>query len=140
MNHGFDVAGLVIDDEAAEKKGTWGSGTGLKGYVNYGYLYSTDQNASARFRFKAPSAGKHEIRLAYQPHQNRGSKVPVTIEAGSEEKSLTINMKKPAPLEHGFISLGVFDFEKGQPCSVEIRAKDADGHAHVDAVQVLAIP
>ena len=137
---GLDPAkldGLVIDDTAAKKKGNWTSGTGLKGFVGHGYLYSTDSNASIRFKFEAPSTGKQEIRLAWLPHENRGKHVRVTVVAGEESKSLKVDMTRPAPLKNNFFSLGTFDLKKGTACHVEVKAGDAGGHAHVDAVQIV---
>ncbi|MEQ9407029.1 MAG: FAD-dependent oxidoreductase [Fuerstiella sp.] len=129
--------GLVIDDQDAEKTGEWASGAGLKGFVGYGYLYSTSPAASVRFRFKAPADGEHEVRLSYLSHENRGSQVPVTIRAGGATKSLKINMQKAAPLKDNFISLGTFRMKQGDEGFVEVKAADAGGHAHVDAIQIL---
>ncbi|MEZ6121552.1 MAG: FAD-dependent oxidoreductase [Planctomycetaceae bacterium] len=131
------MEGLVIDDRQAEKIGDWGSGTGLKGYVGHSYLYSTNANAVIRFSFKAPAAGAQEIRLAYLTHENRGTHVPVKVTAGGQTRELTIDMTKEAPLKDNFISLGTFDLPKDAACVVEIRAADAGGHAHADAVQIL---
>ncbi len=133
------MAGLVIDDTSAEMKGEWVSGAGLKGYVGYGYVYSTRKDASITFRFKAPADGKHEIRVAYGNHQNRGSTVPVLVSASGTVKTQQINMKKPAPLKNGFISLGIFDLKQGEEGYVEIRANGAGGNAHADAIQIVAV-
>jgi hypothetical protein len=46
-------------------------------------------------------------------------------------------MKQKPPLNHGFISLGVYRFETGKAAVITIRAKDAGGFAHADAVQLL---
>ncbi|MEZ6128299.1 MAG: FAD-dependent oxidoreductase [Planctomycetaceae bacterium] len=131
------LEGLVIDDVDADKNGNWGSGGGLKGFVGQTYLYSTDANASIRFQFKAPATGKHEIRIAYQSHENRGNKVPVTVRLGEDTTSITVDMQKPAPLKNGFFSLGTFELQKGAAGYVEIRAAGAGGHAHADAIQIV---
>ena len=133
------MEGLVIDDTSAEIKGEWGSGTGLNGFVGYGYLYSGKKDASITFRFKAPANGKHEIRVAYANHENRGSTVPVSVSASGTVKTQRINMKQPAPLENGFISLGIFDLKRGEEGYVEIRADGAGGNAHADAIQIVAV-
>lgn len=131
--------GLVIDDEKAEKRGKWTPGTGLKGYVGYSYLYSSDKDASIRFSFEAPASGKHDIRLAYLKHENRGTQVAVTVTAGGEERSLQIDMTKPAPLKNNFISLGEYNLQKGEEAYVEVSAADARGNTHVDAIQVVPV-
>lgn len=131
------MEGIVIDDKEAEKSGEWASGTGLKGFVGFGYLYSTKPDASVRFPFKAEKNGRHEIRLAYLAHENRGTQVPVTVDIEGRKSFVKVNMTDKAPLKDNFISLGEFDLQKGQQVFVEVAAKNAGGHAHVDAVQIL---
>ncbi len=134
------LAGVVIDDRNAVKQGSWAEGTGLKGYVGYGYLYAgAASGASIRFEFKPPTAGRYEVRLAYQPHENRGTRVPVTVISPEGPVTKQIDMREPPPLEHGFLSLGQFDFRPDVPAAVEIGTKDAGGNAHADAVQVLPV-
>ena len=132
------LAGVVIDDRNAVKQGSWNEGTGLKGYFGYGYLYaSAGSGASIRFEFKPPAAGRYEVRLAYQPHENRGTRVPVTVTSPEGTVAKQINMREPPPLDQGFVSLGQFDFRPDAPAAVEIGTKDAGGNAHADAVQFL---
>jgi len=141
---GLDPAslpGTVIDDREAVKQGGWNEGTGLKGYFGYGYLYaSAGSGASIRFEFKPPAAGRYEVRLAYQPHENRGTQVPVTVTSPAGTAAQPINMRQPPPLDQGFISLGQFEFRPGAPAAVEIGTQGAGGNAHADAVQFLPVP
>jgi hypothetical protein len=55
------------------------------------------------------------------------------------EKTLRIDMRKPAPLEHGFISLGKFDLRSGETVAVVVGSEDAGGTVHADAIQVLPV-
>ena len=134
------LPGVVVDDTGAKKLGKWTSGQGLPNYFGYGYLYSGDEDAEAIFVSKASKAGKQELRLAYGSHENRGSAVPVTVTvAGSVVRQLKLDMRKPAPLEHGMISLGSFDVKAGDEVSVKLSALGAGGFAHADAVQFLPV-
>lgn len=134
------LEGLVIDDRDAIKVGKWTEGQGLKGYIGYGYLYAgNNSDASVRFEFKAPATGKFDLRFAYGHHENRGSKVPVTVRSAAGTKTMTLDMRNPAPLEDGFISLGEYSLKKGEPVSIIISTDDAGGNAHADAVQILAV-
>jgi len=133
------MEGLVIDDQDAKTTGKWSAGTGLKGFVGHSYRYSSDPGATATFEFAAPADGRHEIRLGYLSHENRGASVPVTVSVGNQATELAIDMTKPAPLKNLFISLGQFELKKGQIARVEVSAKDARGNAHIDAVQVLGV-
>ena len=132
------LAGLIVDDTQAQKTGTWTEGTGLKGYVGLGYLYAASDPANhIRFQFESPDEGTFEIRLAYGAHENRGTQVPVTVKTATVSKSVSINMKQPAPLENGFISLGRFELKKGEAVTAIISADNAGGMIHADAIQVV---
>ncbi len=136
---GLDPAkldGLIVDDKQAKKTGKWTSGTGLKGYVGWNYLYaSAGSNASIGFEATVPDAGRYQIRLAYQPHENRGDQVPVSIETKAESKALTVNMKQP-PDDDGFVSLGQFELQAGETISVTLSTNNSGGTVHADAVQI----
>ncbi|MDP6113843.1 MAG: FAD-dependent oxidoreductase [Planctomycetota bacterium] len=134
------LPGLIIDDRQAKRKGRWTAGTGLKGYIGWNYLYSPgDSNSSVRFEFQAPSEGRFDIRIAWSPHKNRGTQVPVKLEIGEMEKEQKVNMSKPAPLKFGFFSLGKFEMKKGQTGAVTVSTKGAGGYVHADAVQVMPV-
>ena len=128
------------DGGAADKIGPWTEGTGLKGFVGYGYLYSSNKESKIRFKFDAPATGKHEIRLGYLYHENRASNAQVRITVAGKSVEKEVNMKEAAPLENNFISLGVFSMVKGEPCVVELAAAGANGNIHADAVQVVRVP
>lgn len=137
---GLDPAqlkGIVIDDKEATKSGKWTEGTGLKGYVGWNYVYAgANTQASIQFAAKIPESGTYEVWLAYQPHQNRGTRVPVSVETRLESKQLTINMKEP-PARNGFVSLGRFDLQEGESVSIALATQQAGGTVHADAVQIL---
>jgi hypothetical protein len=134
------LGGVVIDDQQATKHGNWTSGTGLKGYVAFGYIYSApNTDASIEFTYKPEKTGKYEIRVAYQPHENRGTKVPVAVLVNGETKSHEINMSEPAPIDDLFASLGEYELTAGEACVVKISAVQAGGFVHADAVQFLPV-
>ncbi len=133
------LAGIVIDDLAASKTGRWTRGTGLKGYVNHGYLYaSPDSGSSIRFAGIVPKNGNYDVRIAYQPHPNRGVEVPVVVEAGGKTSNLQVNMKLKPDLKDGFFSVGKFELKRGDSVVVVISAKNAGGTIHADAVQIVS--
>lgn len=136
-----NLPGLIVDNKQAKIEGQWTSGEGLKGFVNYDYLYAgADSGASVTWEFAAERAGEFEVRLAYRQHPNRGSNVPVTVTTGTRDHKQSIDMREPPPLEHGFISLGKFDLRTGQKVSVTMHTKAAGGFAHADAIQILPWP
>lgn len=134
------LAGTVIDDRQATKTGSWTEGTGLKGFVGYAYSYaSPGRDTKCQFTFEAAASGQFEIRLAYQPHENRGSHVPVVVKTPRDEERVRIDMRKPAPLEHGFVSLGKFRLRQDDTVSVILLTENAGGYVHADAIQVLPV-
>ncbi len=138
---GLDPAslkGIVVDDVKAVRSGNWTHGEGLKGYVGYGYLYaSPNTGASIRFDVKAEKAGRYDLRIAYQPHENRGATVPVVVKAGEKEVRHAVNMKEKPPVDGGFISLGNVDLKAGETVSVTLSTDKAGGNVHADAVQLV---
>ncbi len=131
------LPGLVIDDRQAEKTGPWTEGTGLKGFVSYGYLYSSNKESSIRYQFEAPANGPHEVRVGYLNHENRASNVKVTVRIAGKDSATEIDMQQPAPLENHFISVGTFELKKGDNCVVTLSAAGANGNVHADAVQIV---
>lgn len=130
--------GIVIDDEEAVLAGNWTQGAGLKGHVEDGYHYTKAKGAAATFPFTVPRDGDYEVRIAYQPHENRASNTPVTV-VGAEggDKTVKVNQQVAPPLAKGFYTLGVHTFKKGQEASVVFTTEGVDGNVHLDAVQVL---
>nr|WP_233200477.1 FAD-dependent oxidoreductase [Blastopirellula marina] len=140
---GLDPAklpGTVVDDSEAERIGKWTSGTGLKGYVGYGYLYAGgDSGGAVRFAIEAPEAGLYDVRFAYQPHENRGKTVPVLVETKTERLEKKINQQQVPPIEGGFISLGELQLDKGEVVTVVVATAGAGGNVHADAVQLVPV-
>ncbi len=132
------LGGFVIDDRDAKKTGKWTEGQGLKGYVAYGYVYSSGEDASIRFPFEIQDAGRYEVRVSWQPHENRAKKARVVLTVNGKSQETIFNMSEAAPLENGFASVGVIDVPAGEKGSVEFFAKGADGTVHADAVQIIA--
>ena len=138
------LPGIVIDEEQAKFTGKWTQGAGLKGYIEDGYHYTGAAPKGgpvslARFEFTVPKDGEYEVRLAWQPHQNRASNTPITVESAGEDKTLSVNQKIAPPLAKGFYTLGVYQFKKDKPGAVIISNEGINGNAHADAVQVLPL-
>ncbi len=134
------LEGIVIDDEDAELTGTWSTGEGLKPYVGNHYSYTQQKGASARFAFAVKESGKYEVRVFWQPHENRAKTAPVTVLSAEGEKTFSVNQSKPAALPQGAHSLGVFSFKAGEEAAVIFRTEGSGGNVHLDAVQVLPAP
>ncbi len=131
------LEGIVIDDTEAELNGKWAHGQGLKPFVGERYSYGSDKGASARFAFSVKQTGSYEVRIFFQPHENRAKTAPVSVLSADGEKTITVNQTKPAPLPQGAYSLGAFKFTAGEEAAVIFRTAGAAGNVHLDAVQVV---
>jgi ribulose 1,5-bisphosphate synthetase/thiazole synthase len=131
------LEGIVIDDSEAELTGKWAHGEGLKPFVGKYYSYTGDKTASARFAFSVKQTGNYEVRIFFQPHENRAKTAPVTVLSTDGEKTVTVDQTKTPPLPQGAYSLGTYKFTAGEEAAVIFRTAGAGGNVHLDAVQVL---
>jgi hypothetical protein len=126
--------GIVVDDDKATLTGPWTHGDGLKGFIGAGYHYAgPNSGAEARYEFTVPADGDYEIRLAWQPHENRATSASVSINGTAQ----TLNMRQPTTRKDGFQPLGVFTLKAGGKQTVILSAKDAGGNIHADALWVV---
>ncbi|WP_153556480.1 FAD-dependent oxidoreductase [Roseimaritima sediminicola] len=133
--------GIVVDDEAAAKRGKWTSGTGLKGFVGYSYLYAGgDSDASIRFPIEVPQGGTYRLSVLYGTHPNRGTRVPVAWAVDEQLRGETrVDMRGEQTREAAEAVLGTLRLEAGQKVWVTISTEDAAGTVHADAVRLLGL-
>jgi hypothetical protein len=132
------LKGLVIDNRAAKLTGKWTNGESLD-HVGADYAYARGPGNKATFEFSVLADGRYEVRFATAPHENRASNTTVTIRHADGTATVTVNQKKPAPIDGRWVSLGAFRFAAGKTYAVEVDAAKANGNAHIDAVQVLPV-
>lgn len=133
------LEGLVADDAAAERTGRWTPSDSVPGYVGASYLHDGDAakgESSVRFTVTLPEAGEYEVRLAYTPHGNRASNVPVAISAGEETRSVVVDQRRLPPISGTWTSLGTWTFPAGE-VEVTVSNEGTDGFVVADAVQLL---
>jgi hypothetical protein len=136
------LAGIVVDDADAERKGFDNLSSAVGPFVNDGYRHDGGKDRgeqSARFRPDLPQTGKYEVRMSYSPNPNRATNVPVVIVHADGRETVKVNQQKAPTIDKLFISLGAFRFEKGMKGHVEIGNKDVDGYVVIDAVQWLPV-
>ena len=129
------LTGQVMDDLDADKQGTWTEGTGLKGYVGNGYVYASHNSQSLiTFKQVVKTAGRYEVLVAYQPHENRGKTVHINLRVNDSESEHIVNMTQKPTVEGGFTSLGTKELSQGDICTVQLSTDNANGFVHADAV------
>lgn len=133
------LEGLVIDDDAAELAGKWMSGANLPGFIGESYRYSSDAQATAKFPFVPKTAGTYEVRVAWQPHENRAHSATVMVQSAAGAKTVQLDQTKPPSGAKGFQSLGTFQFAADEKAAVLYRVAGSKGNVHIDAVQVVPV-
>ncbi len=132
------IAGIVVDDSAAQYTGAWVESTRQASYVGRGYHHDghgQQGTKGARFAPKITKAGEYEVRVIYSATTNRATNVPVTIVSAAGTKTVTINQREECLVNGVPRSLGRFHFEPGTDASVTLSNADANGYVVVDAVQ-----
>ncbi len=87
------LEGIVIDDTAAKLVRHLDRGSLASGCIGDCYVYAgKGTDSTATFEFQVPKTGKYEVRMSWQPHENRATLAPVVIRGAKEgEKTLTVN-------------------------------------------------
>ena len=132
--------GILLDDSKAELEGDWKQSTNFKPYVGDGYRSSDetgDGKAIANFRFRAPAAGKYEIRMAYSPHATRAKKIPMVVQSGSKKVEFTVDQTVPLAKGESFRSLGTVELDANADTIITISNAGATGFVILDAIQLI---
>jgi hypothetical protein len=133
------LPGIVIDDTAAVRTGTWLDGSVSSAVrIGTGYIHDGDAGKGEKtltWSVAVPKAGEYEIVLHFPPNGNRAGNVPVTVEAGGEPKTFKINEKSAKT--GGIASLGKYQLTPGKPATVRISNTDTDGYVAADGLQLL---
>ena len=134
------LPGIVLDDSQAELKGNWSRSSNFKPHIGTGYLHDDnrgDGESVAVFRFQASKAGRHDLRMAYSPHETRAKKVPVIIESRGRKTEIIADQTQPLPAGEAFRSIGTLDLDSGARTTITIRNASTDGFVIVDALQLV---
>ena len=133
------LKGVVIDNAKAKLTGKWTPGSNLP-YVGNDYAYARGPGNTATFEFTVPASGSYEVRFASAAHENRASNTAVTVRHAGGNASVSVNQRVNPRIENRWITLGTYKFNAGQTYAVVVDAANADGNAHIDAVQILPAP
>ncbi len=136
------LRGYVIDNSKATVNGEWIVGVVSQYFVDFNYIHDDDKDKegkSVRFDFVDVKPGKYDCRVSYSTHQNRATNVPAVVKSSVGSIETTINEKIEPPINNLFVSVGLIEIGEDGKASVEIFAKDTNGHVIVDAVQLFPV-
>ncbi|WP_162006653.1 DUF1553 domain-containing protein [Roseimaritima sediminicola] len=107
------LAGIVVDDDQAEKVGEWKESTHTRGYVGRHYVHDQGEQRGRRrviYRPELPAGGTYEVRISYTAGSNRSTRAAVQVHHRSGQATVAVNQRKVPDTEHGLLSLGTFVF------------------------------
>jgi hypothetical protein len=136
------LAGVVVDNLAAEITGAWKESNYSTNFVDRNYLHDGDGDKgkkTARFVPELPNAGLYEVMVSYTPRANRATNVPVAINCQDGTKTVFVNQTLAPTIDKVFASVGKFRFASGTNASVVISNAGTKGFVVVDAVRFVPL-
>lgn len=134
------LAGIVLDNTRATKKGNWIKSTSNNGFVNSNYIHDDNKNKGSKsvsYKVDIKASGKYEVRASYTSGTNREKKTPIIVKHAEGEATLFIDQTKIPPIDGTFISLGSYQFNEGTQEAVIISNKKTSAVVIADAIQFL---
>lgn len=134
------LAGIVIDNADAIKKGNWVKSTSNNGYVSSNYIHDDKKDKGSKsvtYKVNIKESGKYEVRASYTPGTNREKKTPIFVKHAEGETTVFINQTKDPSIDGAFISLGSYQFNEGTHEAVIISNKNTSAVVIADAIQFL---
>ena len=133
-----ELGGIVVDDDRASLEGEWAPSGSVGPFVGRGYRH--DRNGrkgmlSARFVADL-KPGRYEVRVAYAPHANRATNVPVAVHHAGGVATVRLDQRRRPTLADIMVGVGTYEFDG--TATVVISNVGTDGHVVIDAVQYMA--
>jgi cytochrome c553 len=136
------LAGVVVDDGAAERIGEWTESTSVARFVGEHYIHDGTEKKGEKsviYRPELPESGRYEVRLSYSASSNRSTNVPVHVHHTDGETVVRVNQKQAPTIDDAFVSLGVFQFDVANEPRVVVSSEGSeDGVVIADAIVFLA--
>jgi hypothetical protein len=136
------LAGVVVDNLAAEIHGAWKESNYSTNFVDRNYLHDADSEKgrkSARFVPDLPRDGLYDVLISYTPRANRATNVPVTVHSQDGAKTVYLNQTLTPTIDKVFASVGQFRFAAGNRGAVVISNQGTKGFVVVDAVRFVPV-
>jgi hypothetical protein len=136
------LPGIVLDDSQAELKGPWTRSSSFKPHVGIGYLHDDrrgDGQSIATFRFKPPTTGRYDLRMAYSAHETRATKLPLTIESGGRKTKIIVDQTQRLPAGEVFRTIGTIELTRDAETTITLSNTGTDGFVILDALQLILL-
>lgn len=134
------LPGIVVDDTAAEKEGTWTASRHTRPFVGDSYLYSAGgAGQSVHFAVEIPQEGVYQILAAYTPGPNRTVNAVYRIPATDGIKTVVVNQQQRPAGPFCFQPLGEYSLPAGRITVTVSGEATKKGVVVADAIQVLTL-
>ena len=136
------LAGVVVDNLAAEIHGAWKESNYSTNFVDRNYLHDANADKgrkSARFVPDITETGVYEVLVSYTPHPNRATNVPVTITSKAGTKVVYVDQRRAPTVDKVFTPVGKFTFEADANNAISISNEGTKGFVVVDAVRLTPV-
>ena len=136
------LGGVVVDGEQIEFFGEWTESSSLRPFVGTSYHHDGNREKGllfAKFPFVAPSNGLHEIKVSFPSFANRAGSVIYQVAHQDGILKVQVDQRKPKSNSQLWLSLGSFNFKKGEQYYVNLSNEKTEGYVVVDAIQVIAL-
>lgn len=134
------LPGLVLDDRKAAIQGDWTLSRSVQGFVDNGYIHDANDAKGQKwvtFRLSVADPQRYEVRIAYTPHGNRASNVPVVISHADGTALVRVNQRQTPDVDGVFARVGEYRFRDA--ATVRIETSGTNGVVIADAVQLVPV-
>src|SRR5262245_1437599 len=132
------LPGIVVDDTAAKKEGTWSPSKHTRPFVGASYIYSSGGSGQrVEFPVEIPEGGVYQVLAAYTPGTNRSENAVYEIPAANGVQTVVVNQQQRPAGPFCFQPLGEFTFEAGMVKLTVSAEENKKGVVVADAIQVM---
>jgi len=136
------LKGIVLDDTAAVFTGEWTQSNAAGSLIGPGYRHDgnrRDPIQTAIFETTVPEVGQYAISLLYSDHENRSSRVKVSVLVSTGGLELRVNQREPVLVEGEPRAMCNISLSPAGPVQVIISNEGSDGIVSVDGLQLLLL-
>ena len=137
------LPGVVVDDGDARIEGGWTSSTSLRAVRRDVATGTTATRTKARTASGSPPGcrGRDATRCGWRTRRRAIEPRPCRSPSSTPRASqrVTVNQKKPPPIDETFMSLGAFSFAADRPAAVTVSTEGTRGHVVADAVVLVPV-
>ena len=133
------VAGVLVDDIDAIRKGKWRKSTHRPKYVGDHYLVADNQQSPFSIEWKAalPKPGKYELRVSFRGGAGLATKARYTVRHAEGENQVVVDQTVPPAIDQLWQPIG--QFECDTEVVVNLAGNGTDKPVLADAIRLVHV-